>query len=165
MPTQPRRARLAAATLALFTATAPAAQAGDPPPGFQLQRNGSKPAQKGPPETFTGQVRIERLFLVPPPGRVQGASVTFEPGARTFWHSHPLGQTLIVTAGLGWTQCGNGPVVELRPGDVTYCPPNIRHWHGASASNAMTHLAIYEGLDGKFVDWAEAVSDADYHGP
>ena len=107
-------------------------------------------------------VRIDPLFEAPEPARVRGASVTFEPGARTAWHSHPLGQTLIVTSGLGWTQCWGGPKEEIRPGDVIWCPPGVKHWHGATPSTAMSHIAIQEALNGKVVEWMEQVSEAQY---
>jgi quercetin dioxygenase-like cupin family protein len=130
-----------------------------------LKRAGSQASQAGPAEYFTGAVRIEPLHTAPPPARVACASVTFQPGARTAWHTHPLGQTLLVTAGCGWTQCEGEPKVEIRVGDVIWCPPNHRHWHGATATTAMTHIAIQEAIDGKFVDWMEKVSDAIYLAP
>ena len=129
---------------------------------MEVYRNGSRPSQKGSAETFTGAVRLDMLNTAPAPARVACASVTFEPGARTAWHTHPLGQTLVVTAGVGWTQCEGGPIAEIRAGDVIWCPPGHRHWHGASPTTAMTHIAIQEALDGKFVEWMEHVSDADY---
>ena len=129
---------------------------------MQIHRNGSRPSQKGPAEYFTGAVRLDQLNTAPEPGRVAAASVTFEPGARTAWHTHPLGQTLVVTAGVGWTQCEGGPTVEIRAGDVIWCPPGHRHWHGATPTTAMTHIAIQEALDGRFVDWMEHVTDEDY---
>ncbi|MGH8217394.1 MAG: (R)-mandelonitrile lyase [Steroidobacteraceae bacterium] len=129
---------------------------------MEVKRSGSQPAVKGPPEWFTGDVRIVPLFTAPAPARVACASVTFEPGARTAWHMHPLGQTLIVTAGRGWTQCEGGPIAEIRAGDVIWCPPSHRHWHGATPTTAMTHIAIQEALDGKFVSWMEKVSDEQY---
>jgi len=129
---------------------------------MELKRSGSRPSVKGSPEWFTGEVRIDPLFTAPAPARVACASVTFEPGSRTAWHTHPLGQTLIVTAGRGWTQCGDDPIVEIRAGDVIWCPPNHRHWHGATPTTAMTHIAIQEALDGTFVNWMEKVSDAQY---
>lgn len=129
---------------------------------MQLRRSGSQPSIKGSPEWFTGDVRIDPLFTAPAPARVACASVTFEPGARTAWHTHPLGQTLIVTAGCGWTQCDGGPIVEIRAGDVIWCPPNHRHWHGATPTAAMTHIAIQEALEGQFVKWMEKVSDEQY---
>jgi quercetin dioxygenase-like cupin family protein len=129
---------------------------------MELKRAGTQPPLKGPAEYFTGVVRIEPLNTAAAPARVSCASVSFEPGARSAWHTHPLGQTLIVTSGCGWTQCEGGPRYEIRPGDVIWCPPNHRHWHGATASTAMTHIAIQEGLDGKFVEWKEHVTDEDY---
>lgn len=129
---------------------------------MQLFRNGSRPSQPGPADWFTGTVRIDPLFVPPAPARAASASVTFEPGARTAWHTHPLGQTLIVTSGVGWTQCEGDSIVEIRAGDVVWCPPGHRHWHGATQTNAMTHIAIQEALDGKFVEWMEHVSDEEY---
>jgi quercetin dioxygenase-like cupin family protein len=129
---------------------------------MELKRAGSRPSQKGPPEWFTGEVRLEPLSNPPAPSRISCASVTFEPGARTAWHSHPLGQTLIVTAGTGWTQCEGEARVEIRAGDVIWCPPGHRHWHGATATSAMTHIAIQEALNGSPVTWMEQVSDEDY---
>jgi quercetin dioxygenase-like cupin family protein len=129
---------------------------------MQIQRNGSRPSMQGPAEWFTGAVRIDPLFTAPAPARTACASVTFEPGARTAWHSHPLGQILVVTAGCGWTQCEDGPIEEIRAGDVIFCPPGHRHWHGATPTTSMTHIAIQEALDGKVVDWMEHVSDAQY---
>lgn len=129
---------------------------------MHLQRNGSRPAAAGPAEYFTGRVRVENPFGAPEPARVSGATVTFEPGARSNWHTHPLGQTLIVTSGLGWTQCEGEPVIEIRPGDIVFCPPGRRHWHGASSTTSMTHIAIAEMLDGRAVDWMEPVTDDQY---
>lgn len=129
---------------------------------MNIQRAGSRPSNKGPADWFTGAVRIDPLFSAPAPARAAGAAVTFEPGARTAWHTHPLGQTLIVTAGLGRVQRDGGPVEEIRPGDVVWFAPGERHWHGASAATAMTHIAIQEMLDDKAVDWLEHVSDAAY---
>ena len=129
---------------------------------MDIKRNGSRPSAKGPAEWFTGTVRIDPLFQAPDPARVAGANVTFEPGARTAWHTHPLGQTLIVTFGLGRVQREGGPIEEIRPGDVIWFPPGEKHWHGASPTTAMTHIAIQEALDGKVVDWMEQVSDAQY---
>jgi quercetin dioxygenase-like cupin family protein len=130
---------------------------------MDIKRNGSQPSGKGPADRFTGTVRIDPLFEAPDPARVQGARVTFEPGARTAWHAHPLGQTLIVTSGFGRVQGWNGPVEEIRPGDIVWSPPGEKHWHGASPTTAMTHIAIHEALDGKAVDWREKVSDEQYH--
>ena len=129
---------------------------------MDIKRSGSQPSTKGPAEWFTGTVRIDPLFEAPEPARVRGASVTFEPGARTAWHTHPLGQHLIVTSGLGWTQCWGGPKEEIRPGDVIWCPPGVKHWHGATPTSAMTHIAIQEALNGKVVDWMEKVSEEQY---
>ena len=129
---------------------------------MEIKRNGTQASEKGPVEYFTGTVRIDPLLQAPDPARVTGASVTFEPGARTAWHAHPLGQTLIVTAGCGRVQRWDGPIEEIRPGDVVWIPPGEKHWHGASATTAMTHIAIQERLDGKAVDWMEKVSDEQY---
>jgi len=129
---------------------------------MEIKRSGSQPSGKGQPDYFTGTVRIDPLFDAPAPARARGASVTFEPGARTAWHAHPLGQTLIVTAGCGWTQRSGGPIEEIRPGDVIWFPPGEKHWHGATATTAMTHIAIQEQLDGKAVDWMEQVSEQQY---
>lgn len=132
---------------------------------MEIKRIGTQPSNKGPADWFTGTVRIDPLFQAPAPARVSGASVTFEPGARTAWHTHPLGQTLIVTAGCGWAQRAGGPVEEIRPGDIIWFPPGEKHWHGASPTTAMTHIAIAEYLDGKVVDWLEKVSDEQYRKP
>jgi quercetin dioxygenase-like cupin family protein len=129
---------------------------------MELKRAGYQPSMKGPAEFFTGNVRIDPLNSAPEPSRVSVASVTFEPGARSAWHTHPLGQTLIVTAGCGWTQCAGEPIVEIRAGDVIWCPPGHKHWHGASPTTSMTHIAIQEALDGKNVVWLEKVSDEEY---
>ena len=129
---------------------------------MKIQRSGSQPSEKGPEEYFTGTVRIDPLMSPPAPARVAGASVTFEPGARTAWHTHPLGQTLIVTAGCGWVQREDGPVVEIRPGDVVWFEPGEKHWHGATPTAAMTHIAIQEKLNGSPVDWMEHVTDEQY---
>jgi len=129
---------------------------------MEIKRNGSQPSGKGPEDYFTGAVRIDPLFQAPDPARVRGASVTFEPGARTAWHTHPLGQTLIVMSGRGWAQSWGGAVEEIRPGDVVWFPPGEKHWHGATPTTAMTHIAIQEALDGKNVDWMEHVSDEQY---
>ena len=131
---------------------------------MDIKRNGSRPSGKGPGAYFTGAVRIDPLFEAPDPARVVGASVTFEPGARTAWHTHPLGQTLIVTAGLGRVQRWDGPIEEIRPGDVIWFEPGEKHWHGAAPTTAMTHIAIQERLDGKTVDWMDHVSDEQYQG-
>jgi quercetin dioxygenase-like cupin family protein len=126
---------------------------------MDITRTGSRPSAKGSSDWFTGTVRIDPLFEAPDPARVRGASVTFEPGARTAWHTHPLGQTLIVTGGCGLAQRWGGPIEEIRPGDVIWFAPGEKHWHGATASTAMTHIAIQEQLDGQTVDWMEHVSD------
>ena len=131
---------------------------------MELKRNGTQASSKGSDQYFTGSVRIDPLFEAPDPARVRGASVMFEPGARSAWHRHPLGQTLIVTSGCGWVQSEGQPKVEIRPGDVVWCPPNERHWHGATPTNAMTHIAIQEALDGKVVERMEKVSDEQYYG-
>jgi quercetin dioxygenase-like cupin family protein len=129
---------------------------------MEIQRVGSQPSKQGPADWFTGTVRIDPLSDAQEPARVAAASVTFEPGARTAWHTHPLGQTLIVTAGCGWAQRLGGPVEEIRPGDVVWFPPGEKHWHGATPTTAMTHLAIQEKLDGNAVEWLEQVSDEQY---
>ena len=129
---------------------------------MEISRNGSRRSGQGQAEWFTGAVRVDPLFQADDPARGVGASVTFEPGARTAWHTHPLGQTLIVISGLGWAQRAGGPREELRPGDVVWFPPGEKHWHGATANTAMTHFAIQEQLDGKTVDWMEHVSDEQY---
>jgi quercetin dioxygenase-like cupin family protein len=131
-------------------------------PPMKIQQNGSQPASKGPAEYFTGSVRIEHLFQASKPARAVGVSVTFEPGARSAWHTHPLGQTLIVTSGCGLVQCWGEPARRIRPGDVVICPPGEKHWHGATPDTALTHIAIQEALNGKVVDWLERVSDEDY---
>lgn len=129
---------------------------------MEIKRAGSQPSTEGPAQWFTGAVRIDLLFQAPDPARVQGASVTFEPGARTAWHTHPLGQTLLVTAGRGWIQREGGVVEEVRPGDVVWFSPGEKHWHGATPSTAMTHIAVQEKKDGKVVDWMEHVTDEQY---
>lgn len=129
---------------------------------MDIKRNGTRGAGKGPADYFTGNVTIEPVIEAAAPARVRAATVSFEAGARTAWHTHPLGQTLIVVSGLGWAQRDGGPVEEIRPGDVVWFAPGEKHWHGASASSAMTHIAIQEALDGKAVDWLEQVSDAQY---
>ncbi len=131
---------------------------------MEIKRSGSQPSGKGPAEYFSGVVRIDPLFQAKDPARVVGNSVTFEPGARTAWHTHPLGQKLIVTAGCGRAQLWGGPVEEIRPGDVVIIAPGEKHWHGASPTTAMTHIAIQEQIDGKAVDWLEKVSDEQYQG-
>jgi quercetin dioxygenase-like cupin family protein len=129
---------------------------------MDIKRSGSQPTGIGPAEYFTGTVCIDPLFQANAPARATGASVTFEPGARTAWHTHPLGQTLIVTSGCGWVQRWGGPVEEIHSGDVVWIPPGAKHWHGAAPTTAMTHIAIQEQLDGKAVDWMEKVSDEQY---
>ncbi len=129
---------------------------------MDVRQSGSRPSVQGPADWFTGTVRIDPLSDAAEPGRAAGARVTFEPGARTAWHTHPLGQTLIVTAGCGWAQRAGGPVAEIRPGDVVWFPAGERHWHGATATTAMSHIAVQEKLDGKAVDWLEQVTDAEY---
>ena len=136
---------------------------------MEIKRSGSQASTKGPTDWFTGAVRIDPLFEAPElstaslrPARVRGASVMFESGARTAWHTHPLGQTLIVTFGLGWAQRWGGPIEEIRPGDVVWFAPNEKHWHGATPTTAMTHIAIQEALDGKVVEWMEHVTDEQY---
>ncbi len=129
---------------------------------MEIKRKGSQPSREGPADWFTGSVRIDPLLDAPAPARVAGARVTFEPGARTAWHTHPLGQTLIITAGCGWVQRWGEPVEEIRTGDVVWFPPGEKHWHGASATMAMTHIAVQEKLDDKAVEWMEHVSDEQY---
>lgn len=129
---------------------------------MDIKRNGERPSAKGPADYFTGNVRIDPLFDPAEPARAAGAYVTFEPGVRTAWHTHPLGQVLIVTSGVGWTQCWGKAAVEIRAGDVVRCPPGHKHWHGATPQTAMTHIAIQEALDGKLVDWMEQVADEQY---
>jgi quercetin dioxygenase-like cupin family protein len=131
-------------------------------PSMNITRAGSQPSNVGPADWFTGTVRIDPLFTAPAPARAAGATVTFEPGARTAWHRHPLGQTLIVLSGLGLVQREGSPIEEIRPGDVVWIPPNERHWHGASPKTAMTHIAIQEALDGKMVEWLDHVTDEQY---
>jgi quercetin dioxygenase-like cupin family protein len=129
---------------------------------MEIKRVGLQASEKGPEDWFTGTVWVDRLFQAPDPARVVGVSVTFEPGARTAWHTHPLGQTLIITAGCGWVQHWGGPIEEVRPGDVVSIPPGEKHWHGASPTTSMTHLAVHELKDGKAVEWFEKVSDEQY---
>ncbi|MGB7756478.1 MAG: cupin domain-containing protein [Salinisphaera sp.] len=131
---------------------------------MNIQRNGSKPSAAGPEDYFTGRVRIDASFAGREPARVSGATVTFEPGARTAWHTHPLGQTLLVTTGQGRVQREGGPIETIHPGDVIWFEPGEKHWHGAAPDTAMTHVAIAETEDGRAVDWLEKVSDAQYHG-
>jgi quercetin dioxygenase-like cupin family protein len=129
---------------------------------MKITRNGTKPSVKGPASYFTGSVRIDSPFQAEEDGRSGGAIVTFEPGARTHWHTHPAGQTLVVLSGVGWTQCEGGSRTEIRAGDVVWCPCRKRHWHGATPTTAMSHVAITEMIDGKNVDWMEAVTDVQY---
>ena len=129
---------------------------------MNIQRNGSKPTVKGNADYFTGHVRLDNPFQTTDPARVGGATVTFEPGARTAWHTHPLGQTIIITSGLGWAQREGGPREEIRPGDIVWFEPGEKHWHGATDTTAMTHIAIAEALNGVAVDWLEKVTDDDY---
>ena len=164
------RRHLLAATGSLAAATAAESVAAAAPnaatPGrngmMQITRAGSQPSRKGPAEYFTGAVRVDPLFQAPDPARASGGHVTFEPGARSAWHTHPLGQTLIITSGLGWVQREGGPIEEVRAGDVVWFPPGLKHWHGATPTTAMTHIAIQESLNGKTVDWLEKVSDEQY---
>jgi len=131
----------------------------------EVKRNGSRPSGQGPQENFTGDVRIDPIIQAPDPARLSCALVTFEPGSRSAWHWHPLGQTLFVTQGCGWVQSEDGPKVEIHSGDVVWCPPNERHWHGATSTTGMSHIAIQEALDGKVVEWQEKVSDEQYQAP
>ena len=131
---------------------------------MEINRVDTRQSREAPADWFTGAVRIDPLFEAAEPARVHCASVTFEPGARTAWHTHPLGQTLIIISGLGWAQRDGGPIEEIRPGDVVWFAPNERHWHGATPTNGMTHIAIQEALDGKVVEWMEKVSDKEYGG-
>ena len=145
------------------SALAPHASAGIDRSAFpEISRNGTRPSGTGPAEHFTGSVRIDPLFDAVEPTRASAALVTFEPGARSAWHSHPLGQKLIVMAGVGLTQVEGGPVEKIRPGDVVWCPPGVKHWHGASPTTAMSHIAVQEAKDGKVVDWMEHVTDEQY---
>ena len=150
----------ASSVLARLAAGAPISQ--DPEVRMEIQRIGSQPSRKGPSDWFTGTVRIDPLFQAHEPAKASAGSVTFEPGARTAWHTHPLGQTLIITAGSGRVQRDGGPIEEVRPGDVIWFPPGEKHWHGAGPTTAMTHIAIQEHLDGKVVDWLEHVSNEQY---
>ena len=129
---------------------------------MEIKRSGSQPSGKGPADWFTGTVRIDPLFQAAEPARSAGNSVTFEPGARTAWHTHPLGQILIVTFGCGWVQQEGGPIEVVHPGDVVCFPPGVKHWHGATPTTAVTHIAIQEAIDGKNVEWLEQVSDEQY---
>src|SRR4051794_40021116 len=129
---------------------------------MQIRRAGSQPSAKGPADYFIGTVRVDPMFPATAPSRVNSGHVTFEPGARSNWHTHPLGQTLIVTSGMGWVQREGGPIEEVRPGDIIWFPPGLKHWHGATPTTGFTHIAIQEALDGKNVDWLERVSDEQY---
>ncbi|MBI6664893.1 cupin [Pseudomonas syringae] len=144
----------------LVTGVAHAEQSAD----IRITRGGTQPSIQGSAENFTGAVRVDSLFKADSPARIGGGTVTFEPGARTAWHTHPLGQTLIVVAGVGYVQKESGHRQEIRPGDVVWIPPSVRHWHGATATNGITHIALAEALEGKAVTWAEKVSDAEYEG-
>ena len=155
-------AALAKAVHALSPGPDPAKNKTSKEDTMEIKKAGSQPSAKGPAEWFTGTVRIDPLFTAPDPALAAGASVTFEPGARTAWHTHPLGQTLIVTSGCGWAQRQGGTIEEIRPGDVIWFAPGEKHWHGAAPTTAMTHIAIQERKDGKMVDWMEHVSDEQY---
>jgi quercetin dioxygenase-like cupin family protein len=157
-----RRMLATTAGAAALAAAAPAAATAQRRRTVDITRNGSQPSQKGPAEYFTGSVRIDSRFQGRAPARVGGGIVTFEPGARTAWHTHPLGQTLIVTSGCGWVQVEGGRREEIRPGDIVWFAPGEKHWHGATATTAMSHIAIAEAFDGKSVEWMEQVSDAQY---
>jgi quercetin dioxygenase-like cupin family protein len=162
-----RRYMLAATGGILAMPTAAAAQQAQPAAArsnsvMQITRSGSRPSTKGPAENFTGAVRVDPLVSAREPGRASSSQVTFEPGARTAWHTHPLGQSLIITSGLGWVQSEGGPIEEVRPGDVVWFPPGLRHWHGATPTTAMAHITVTEALDGKSVDWLEKVTDEQY---
>jgi len=154
--------KTAGAAAVAFTSLSSAQPNLQPRTTMRITRNGSQPSGKGPEEYFTGTVRIDPLFQPEAPARTMGANVTFEPGARTAWHTHPLGQTLIVTAGVGRVQREGGPVEEIRAGDVIWFPPGEKHWHGAAPTTAMTHIALAEMADGEVVDWMEKVSDGQY---
>jgi len=159
----------AATTLVSILLLTPASARTEQPGGRHLQtitiiRGGSRPSSPGPAEYFTGSVRVDPLISPAEPSRISGARVTFEPGARTAWHTHPLGQTLIVTAGTGWVQQWGDRVEEMGEGDVVRIPPGVKHWHGATATTRMTHIALQEQLDGKVVEWMEQVSEAQYQG-
>ena len=145
-----------------FSDMCPQARQSNGAQNIEIKRVGSRPSTQGPEEYFTGTVRIDPLQEAPSPARINAACVTFEPGARTAWHTHPLGQTLIIVSGLGWVQREGGPIEEVQPGDVVWFPPDLKHWHGASPTVAMTHYAIQEKLDGKAVTWMEKVSDQQY---
>jgi len=152
------------ATTATLTAlgAAPALAEPAPPDTILVTRNGAQAAMKGPDDWFTGQVRVDMLFTPQAPARSSAGLVTFEPGARTAWHAHPLGQSLVVTAGKGWVQAWGGPKREIQSGDVVWIPPGVKHWHGASATTALVHIAIQESMNGSNAAWMEKVSDAQY---
>jgi quercetin dioxygenase-like cupin family protein len=154
--------RLLAATVMSLFLLASVCASGESSQAIKITRSGSQPSRQGPTEYFTGSVRIEPLFDRNAPSHTSGGRVTFEPGARTAWHTHPLGQTLIVTAGSGWVRPWGGPIQEIREGDVVWIPPGQKHWHGATATTSMTHIAIQEYLDDKNVEWMEKVSDDQY---
>jgi quercetin dioxygenase-like cupin family protein len=165
-PYSRRQAIVAAAGFTAFAALAAKAQNSNVKRSaileIDIKRNGSRSSTKGSSDWFTGSVRVDPLFQAPDPGRVSGGQVTPEPGARTAWHTHPLGQTLVVTAGLGWVQREGGPIEEIHAGDVVWFPRGLKHWHGATPTTAMTHIAIQDSVDGKNVDWLEKVADGQY---
>jgi len=154
---------LSAATTAQTKTDSPLAASGSPT--IEIIRNKSQASAKAPTQYFTGSVRVDQLFSAQDPSRLSGGVVTFEPGARSAWHTHPLGQILIVTSGVGRIQAWGGPIQEIRAGDVVRIPPGVKHWHGAAPTTAMTHIAIQESVEGKAVDWMEKVSDEQYNGP
>jgi quercetin dioxygenase-like cupin family protein len=160
--------RLASLTLLaslLASAVAYAQVAATPGEGggtIRITRAGSQPSGRGPAEYFTGSVRVDPMFPATAPSRMSGGLVTFEPGARSAWHTHPVGQVLVVTAGLGWVQREGGPVEEIRPGDVVWIEPGVKHWHGAAAATGMTHIALQEHVDGRVADWMEKVNNEQY---
>ena len=157
-----RQALVAGGVLATLTAERALAQSSAAAGAMQIRCAGSQPSGKGPAEYFTGTVRVDPMFPAAAPSRVSAGHVTFEPGARSNWHTHPLGQTLIITSGFGWVQREGGPIEEVRPGDIITFPPGLKHWHGATPTTAFTHIAIQEALEGKNVDWLERVSDEQY---
>jgi quercetin dioxygenase-like cupin family protein len=146
----------------ISASSAPVTAQSNQPQKITITRSGARTSRKGPEANFTGNVTVEALFPANFPSRTSGASVTFEPGARSAWHAHPLGQILIVTSGMGWVQQEGGEKQEIKPGDVVWTPPGVKHWHGATATNSLTHIAIQESLDGKNVEWMEKVSDEQY---
>jgi len=156
------RRQVVATGVALAATASANAQGARQGVGIRITRSGSQPSRTGAAQNFTGTVRVDSPFRASDPARIGGAFVTFEPGARTAWHTHPLGQTLIVTAGHGWVQSEGGAKEEIRPGDIVWIPPGEKHWHGATATLGMTHIAISEALDGKTVDWMEQVSEEQY---